>query len=290
MKPRHTHTRTRSRTRTSREPACRPKSATDPPRIRPLRRSTAILSSIRAHIARYNTHAAATPRARHRASPSRSDALARARGRRLRIDCPRGRHAAVVYELLRVVEFDAALAPLVGAVNAEGATALHAACASDAPPSAEIVRLLLEDLFGEAAEKKEVEEIATSMKEARATRSYASFELLASSIQFVPNINLLVPPLHSAVLAAPGGVDSLKNVGVAREVLRHAGLGLAANPSVDVQPLCVYVRGLLVTHLPPAEAASDAQGDGKGGGERCDSSPTPAGPARSHSQSLTRRA
>ena len=123
-------------------------------------------------------------------------------------------------------------------------------------PRSSLVKLLLDDLYGEAAEKKEVEEIATKMKETRATRSYASFELLGSVIQFVPNINLLVPPLHTAVLAAPGGVESLKNLTVAREVLRHASLGLSANPSVELQPLCVYVRGMLVTHLPQRVDAS----------------------------------
>ena len=115
-----------------------------------------------------------------------------------------------------------------------------------------IVRLLLADLYGEAAEKKEVEEIAASgLKEAKTTRSYASFELVAQAVQFVPNINMIVPPLYQATLRArEGGVDSLKNVGIAREVLRHVSLGLHANKSVDVQPLCVYVRGMMLTHMP----------------------------------------
>ena len=52
------------------------------------------------------------------------------------------------------------------------------------------------------------------------------------------------------MLAAPGGVDSLKNLTVAREVLRRVALGLGANASVELEPLCIYVRGMLVTHLP----------------------------------------
>ena len=127
----------------------------------------------------------------------------------------------------------------------------------------------MEDLFGEAAEKKEVEEIATAMKEARATKSYSSFQLIASVTSFVPNINMLIPPIHAALIAAPGGHDSLKNVSVARELLRHAALGLAANPGVELQPLCIYVRGLLITHLPPLKAAKSgagATGAAAGGG------------------------
>ena len=123
-----------------------------------------------------------------------------------------------------------------------------------------LVRMLLEDIFGEAAEKKEVDAIATSMKEARASRSFASFELLASVITFAPNINLLVPPIHQRVLAAPGGADSLKNMTNARELLRHIALGLAANSSVELQPLCVYVCGLLATHLPPKPTGGGATG------------------------------
>ena len=117
-------------------------------------------------------------------------------------------------------------------------------------------QVLLADLFGEAADKKEVEEIATAMKEARVTKSYNSFELLASVIGFVPNINLLVPPIHQAVAAATGGSDSLKNVSIARDMLRHAALGLAVNASVELQPLCIYVRGMLLTHLPPKGGTS----------------------------------
>ena len=133
-----------------------------------------------------------------------------------------------------------------------------------------IVKLLLSDLYGEAAEKKEVEEIASSMKEARATKSYASFELIAAAIQFTPNINLLVPPLHQATMDAPGGVDSLKNIGVAREVLRHIALGLHNNPSVDITPLCAYVQGLMTTHLPnrPDPGGSHSKGQGSDGSKR----------------------
>jgi len=37
----------------------------------------------------------------------------------------------------------------------------------------------------------------------------------------------------------------------ARELLRRCGTGLATNPSVTLQPLCVYSNGLLAMHLPP---------------------------------------
>ena len=92
-----------------------------------------------------------------------------------------------------------------------------------------LVRTLMEDVFGEAAEKKEVEAIATSMKEARTCKSFASFELLASVISFVPGVNMLVPPVHKAVLDAPGGADSIKNMSNGRELLRRATAGLSAN-------------------------------------------------------------
>ena len=58
-------------------------------------------------------------------------------------------------------------------------------------------------LFGEAAEKKEVDAIANSGNvETRETKSYNTFELLASSTTFVPHINTLIVPLHAAALAA----------------------------------------------------------------------------------------
>ena len=42
-----------------------------------------------------------------------------------------------------------------------------------------------------------------------------------------------------------------------REILRHVAIGLGNNASVGVQPLCVYVRGMLVTHLPPKPGAPE---------------------------------
>ena len=123
--------------------------------------------------------------------------------------------------------------------------------------AAPLVRALLADIFGEAAEKKEVDAIANSMKETRATKSFASFELLASVITFVPDVNKLIPPITTAIAAAEGGFDSLKNVTHGRELLRYACLGLSVNPTVELQSLCVYVCGLLNTHLPPkGEAAT----------------------------------
>lgn len=50
-----------------------------------------------------------------------------------------------------------------------------------------------------------------------------------------------MPPIGTAVLAAPGGVDNLKHLTSARELLRHASLGLGLNDSVDLTSLCVYV-------------------------------------------------
>jgi U3 small nucleolar RNA-associated protein 20 len=70
-----------------------------------------------------------------------------------------------------------------------------------------LVKILLEDIFGEAAEKKEIDEIASSMKEARATRSFSSFQLLASVVQFAPNVarrTLLAWGVRRALLLMAG--------------------------------------------------------------------------------------
>ena len=122
--------------------------------------------------------------------------------------------------------------------------------------------VLLEDIFGEPAEKRGVDAIANSSKEACGTQSFHSFELLGATLGFVPNINLVVPPLHARVVSArvsgvdgseDVGADSLKNIGNAREVLRTLSAGLGGNPSVALPPLCVYVCGMLSTHLPKEE-------------------------------------
>ena len=121
-----------------------------------------------------------------------------------------------------------------------------------------LVRLLLADVFGEAAEKKEVDAIANSMAEARSTMSYSSFELLSSNISFVPTINELVPPIHRAAADA-GGQHSLKVANKARELFRRCAQGLATNPTIALQPLCVYSSGLLTSHLPPKPEGAGPQ-------------------------------
>lgn len=128
-----------------------------------------------------------------------------------------------------------------------------------------LVRLILADVFGEAADKKEVDAIANSMTEARSTLSYSSAELLASLVCFVPTVNLLIPPIHRAADEA-GGQDSLKVANKTRELLRRCSQGLAMNPSVGLQPLCVYAGGLLEAHLPPRPILAGGSNGGGGGG------------------------
>jgi U3 small nucleolar RNA-associated protein 20 len=166
----------------------------------------------------------------------------------------------------------AALAPSVRPGDLDGAVPL-------------LVSVLLEDIFGEPAEKREVEAIANSMKEAKGTQSFRSFELLGATLGFVPNINLVVPPLHACVVnvrvsgvdgSEDVGADSLKNIGNAREVLRTLSAGLGGNPSVALPPLCVYVCGMLSTHLPKEEGGGPS---GSGTGEGAKAAPRRPAPA-----------
>jgi len=115
--------------------------------------------------------------------------------------------------------------------------------------------------LGRLPRKKEVEAIATAMKESRVTKSFSSFELVASVVTFTPNeqtygINSILPPIHQAVLNAPGGADSLKNINTVRELLRHIALGLNVNQSVNMHALSVFVQGMLNTHLPPPRGST----------------------------------
>ena len=167
----------------------------------------------------------------------------------------------------------AAVAPTVGPGDLDAAVPL-------------LVSVLLEDIFGEPAEKREVEAIANSMKEARGTQSFRSFELLGACVGFVPNINLVVPPLHACVVSArvsgvdgsvDVGADSLKNIGNAREVLRTLSAGLGGNPSVELPPLCVYVCGMLSTHLPKEEGGGPSSTGAEGAGKAAPRRPAPAG-------------
>ena len=45
----------------------------------------------------------------------------------------------------------------------------------------------------------------------------------------------------------------------ARELFRRCAQGLATNPTIALQPLCVYSSGLLTSHLPPKPEGAGPQ-------------------------------
>ena len=124
----------------------------------------------------------------------------------------------------------AALAPTVAPGDLDGAVPL-------------LMPVLLEDIFGEPAEKREVDAIANSSKEARGTQSFHSFELLGATLGFVPNINLSCRRCTRVVSARVSGVDAARTwaptasrTSTTRAVLRTLSAGLSGNPTLALQP------------------------------------------------------
>ena len=92
----------------------------------------------------------------------------------------------------------------------------------------QLIYLLLEDIFGEAAEKKEVAAIQNSMKEAKKTKSFESFEMIAQFMTFKSQISLFLSPLRALLLSTV----SAKVIKKVDDILKKIILGLSHNTSI----------------------------------------------------------
>ncbi|RHY31351.1 hypothetical protein DYB32_003621, partial [Aphanomyces invadans] len=147
-------------------------------------------------------------------------------------------------------------APLTSS-TASDTDALFASPLDDCVPM--IVSILVRDIFGDV-DRDDVTKSKT--KEARACRSFDSFELLARCINFLPNPTihtLLVPVVQSLASAASRKSKVLANV---RHVLARVALGLSKNASVEPTHMYLYLFNMLrmcldrLTYVKPTDAAT----------------------------------
>lgn len=111
----------------------------------------------------------------------------------------------------------------------------------------ELSGVLKQDLFGTVAEEKDVEELAKKMRETKGTKSYDTFELLASIVS-LSHVGHLLRPLREAMEES----TQLKATNAVEMSLRRIASGLASNPSINASELLVLVHGMLSDMLPKA--------------------------------------
>jgi len=111
-----------------------------------------------------------------------------------------------------------------------------------------LVDILINDIFGEVGDEREIEELRGKMREIKGTKSFDSFELLSKVIR-LSNITVMLKPLKELMLES----DSLKKMKNVEEILRRISVGLNINPSVEAKELLLFTHGLITETLPFAQ-------------------------------------
>lgn len=101
------------------------------------------------------------------------------------------------------------------------------------------------DLFGNVADEKEISKIITKTSEAKATKSYDTFQILAQFITEKCLMDLLLPLKDTLTHS-----HSFKVVNKVQECLRRIVLGLVDNTFIPVETLLVFAFGTASESIP----------------------------------------
>ncbi|CAG8452160.1 712_t:CDS:2 [Ambispora gerdemannii] len=108
----------------------------------------------------------------------------------------------------------------------------------------EVTEILINDVFGEVGQEKDIDEITGKTKEMKSKKSFDSFELLAKVIEF-RNIDVLLLPLKN-IMRETQNVKILNKVD---EVLQRISSGLNANTNIPIVEMMSFCSGLISQNL-----------------------------------------
>ncbi|KAL4289520.1 hypothetical protein GQ457_14G012480 [Hibiscus cannabinus] len=105
----------------------------------------------------------------------------------------------------------------------------------------DLLNVVENDILGNVAEEKEVDKIASKMKETRKCKSFETLKLIAQSITFKIHALKLLSPVttHLQKHLTPKVKSKLENM------LKHIADGIDCNPSVNQTDLFIFVYGLI---------------------------------------------
>ncbi|KAM3327222.1 small subunit processome component 20 isoform X1 [Capsicum chacoense] len=105
----------------------------------------------------------------------------------------------------------------------------------------DLLSIAVNDILSDVSEEKEVEKIASKMKETRKQKSYDTLKLIAQSVTFKTHaLKLLAPILsHLQKQLTPKVKTKLENM------LSHIAAGIQCNPSVNQTELFIFGYGLI---------------------------------------------
>lgn len=117
----------------------------------------------------------------------------------------------------------------------------------------DLLSVAVNDILSDVSEEKEVEKIASKMKETRKQKSYDTLKLIAQSITFKTHALKLLAPIikHLQKQLTPKVKSKLENM------LSHIAAGIQRNPSVNQTELFIFGYGLIkdgVTDESPGHA------------------------------------
>ncbi|XVE81263.1 hypothetical protein DITRI_Ditri15bG0049500 [Diplodiscus trichospermus] len=118
--------------------------------------------------------------------------------------------------------------------------------------SEDLLCVVENDILGDVAEEKEVDKIASKMKETRKCKSFESLKLIARNVTFKTHALMLLSPVttHLQKHLTPKVKAKLENM------LKHIADGIECNPSVNQTDLFIFVYGLM------ADATNEENGLG----------------------------
>ncbi|XP_027937625.1 small subunit processome component 20 homolog isoform X2 [Vigna unguiculata] len=105
----------------------------------------------------------------------------------------------------------------------------------------DLLSVIENDILGDVADQKEVEKIASKMKETRKKKSFESLKLVAQNITFKSYALKLLAPVtsHLQKHITPNVKGKLENM------LSHIATGIESNPSVDQTDLFIFIYGIV---------------------------------------------
>lgn len=105
----------------------------------------------------------------------------------------------------------------------------------------EVLSIVENDIFGDVDEEKEVEKIASKMKETKKRKSFETLKLISQSITFKTHALKLLSPIQSHLQKnlTPKVKSKLEIM------LNHVASGIECNPSVNQTDLFVFIYGLV---------------------------------------------
>lgn len=112
------------------------------------------------------------------------------------------------------------------------------------------------DLFGTAAEEKEIEKIGRKVSEAKSTKSFDTLQILSQYMTEKCFIDILLP-IKTILMTS----HSFKTINKVQESLRHIALGLVENEFISVESLLKFAYGTSSESIPELLASNKIKHD-----------------------------